>query len=163
MAAKWRYLPLRRPRRISDRPTRLARGALSTNIGSYFRRLGRTARRARSLGARPRVARSASSRSNEVTNARRWGQSPFAKARKPRLCCRHISRQSSSNVKLLADVGESFAASFSTRRRISDIVIRFPFRSAQWENSAQTSPIPRPPGRRGCHPASRLPSVIRLQ
>jgi len=27
---------------------------------------------------------------NEGTNARRWGQSPFAKARKPRLCCRHI-------------------------------------------------------------------------
>jgi hypothetical protein len=37
------------------------------------------------------VARSASSRSNEVTNTRRKEHSPFARVKKPRLSCRHIT------------------------------------------------------------------------
>jgi hypothetical protein len=54
--------------RLEALATRLAR-ALSTNIGSYF-----FVSRARTGG--PRVARCASSRSNEVTNTRRNRQSP---------------------------------------------------------------------------------------
>jgi hypothetical protein len=82
----------------------------------------------RALPLRSALPASASSRSKELTNARKAGNSPLAIARKPRLSFRHIRRQSSSNVNSRVLLGRIVAAKLSRRLWSCEALMPSPFR-----------------------------------